>query len=289
MGKRVAVVLSGCGWGDGSDAAETMLAMLSAERGGAEIICVAPAREQRTVVDHLTGGGADKVTRNARVEAARLSGGPVLPLAELRPDAVDALLVPGGGGAGITLSDYAEKHELCTVDPDLVKLLRALLTAHRPMGFVGLSALLAARVLGPVAGVRVTLGSRGTPASKHAAIMGADVRPCTADDVIADQKARVTTTPGFLVEGARLAGVARAIDRLVRVVVADAKDRAAAPTVVGPKPSVAGGERSSNERSPNERPPNERPSGERPAVVPAVSPAISSVEPRRRPRAARRY
>jgi hypothetical protein len=114
--------------------------------------------------------------------------------------------------------------------------------------------------------------------------MGADVRPCTADDVIADQKARVTTTPGFLVEGARLAGVARAIDRLVRVVVADAKDRAAAPTVVGPQPSVAGGERSSNER-----PPSERPSGERPAVVPAVSPAISSVEPRRRPRAARRY
>ncbi len=188
MGKRVAVVLSGCGWGDGSDAAETMLAMLCAERGGAKIICVAPDRDQRTVVDHLTGGGADKVTRNARVEAARLSGGPVLPLAELRPDAIDALLVPGGGGAGITLSDYAEKHELCTVDPDLVKLLRALLPAHKPMGFIGLSALLAARVLGPVAGVRVTLGPKGTALAKHAAVMGADVRPATVDDVISDRE-----------------------------------------------------------------------------------------------------
>jgi hypothetical protein len=115
--------------------------------------------------------------------------------------------------------------------------------------------------------------------------MGADVRPCTADDVIADQKARVTTTPGFLVEGARLAGVARAIDRLVRVVVADAKDRAAVPGVATPStaPSAASGERPSG--ASGARPSGERPSGERPSVTTAVS----SVEPRRRSRAARRY
>lgn len=288
MAKRVGVILSGCGRRDGSDPAETLLALLVIERAGAVAVCAAPDGDQKAVVDHL-GGEVTGAPRNVRSEAARLAGSPILPLAALDTNTVDALVIPGGEGALTLLSNYAEKHELCQVDPEIARLLRALLTAHRPMGFVGLSALLAARVLGPVAGVRVTLGSRGTPASKHAAIMGADVRPCTADDVIADQKARVTTTPGFLVEGARLAGVARAIDRLVRVVVADAKDRAAAPTVVGPKPSVAGGERSSNERSPNERPPSERPSGERPAVVPAVSPAISSVEPRRRPRAARRY
>ena len=68
------------------------------------------------------------------------------------------------------------------------------------MGFIGLSALLAARVLGPAAGVRVTVGPKGTPAAKHAAIMGADVRPCTPEDMIVDQKARVYTTPGFLAE-----------------------------------------------------------------------------------------
>ena len=49
--------------------------------------------------------------------------------------------------------------------------------------------------------------------------MGADVRPCTPEDVIVDQKARVYSTPGFLAEGATLAGVARAVDRLVRGVV----------------------------------------------------------------------
>jgi enhancing lycopene biosynthesis protein 2 len=218
MGKRIGVVLSGCGWGDGSDAAETMLAMLCAERAGAKIICAAPDREQRTVVDHLSGGIVPGVTRNARIEAARLSGGPVLPLAELRPEAIDGLLVPGGGGAGTTLSDYADKHELCTVDPELAKLLRALLPLHKPMGFIGLSALLAARVLGPVAGVRVTLGPKANALAKHAAVMGADVRPATVDDVISDDKARVHTTPGFLAEEPTLPAVAKAIDALVRAV-----------------------------------------------------------------------
>ena len=218
MAKRIGVVLSGCGWGDGSDAAETMLAMSIAERLGAKIICAAPDRDQRTVVDHLSGGIVSGVTRNARVEAARLSGGPVMPLAELRPEALDGLLVPGGGGAGTTLSDYADKHELCTVDAELARLLKALLPAHKPMGFIGLSALLAARVLGPVAGVRVTLGPKGTALAKHAAVMGADVRPATVADVISDEKARVHTTPGFLAEEPTLPAVAKAIDQLVRAV-----------------------------------------------------------------------
>jgi len=59
--------------------------------------------------------------------------------------------------------------------------------------------------------------------------MGADVRPCAPEDVIVDQKARVYTTPGFLTEGANLPGVARAVDKLVRAVVGNARDRAPAP------------------------------------------------------------
>jgi enhancing lycopene biosynthesis protein 2 len=137
--------------------------------------------------------------------------------------------VPGGQGPIATLSDYPEKRALCQIHPDLAGLLRAMLQSHRPMGFFGLSAVLAARVLGPAAGVRVTVGSKGTPYAKDAAIMGADVRPCAPEDVIVDQKARVYTTPGFLADGARLPGVARAVDRLVRAVVANAKDRAPAP------------------------------------------------------------
>ena len=225
MAKRVGLVLTGCGRLDGSDVAEAMMALLVIERAGAVAVCAAPDVDLPAVVDHATGERT-RATRKARVEAARLAGASILPLAELGPDVVDALVIPGGNGPVATLSDYPEKHELCQVDPLLFSMLRGMLKDHRPMGFIGLSALLAARVLGPVAGVRMTVGSKSIPAAKHAAVMGADVRPCAAEDVIVDQKARVYSTPGFLAEGARLSGVARAIDRLVRGVVGSAKDRA---------------------------------------------------------------
>jgi len=229
MAKRVAVVLSGCGRQDGSDPAETLFALLVLERAGAQAVCAAPDRAQPAVVDHLTAA-VDAAPRKIRAEAARLVGRSVAPLGVLDARKLDGLIVPGGEGAVTTLSDYAAKHELCTVDPELFALLRGLLGARRPMGFIGLSALLAARVLGPVAGVRLTLGARGTAPSKHAAIMGADVRPATTDDVIADQKSRVYSTPGLLAQPAvaeeasvepprTLPAVARAIDQLVRMVV----------------------------------------------------------------------
>lgn len=231
MAKRVGVLLSGCGRADGSDVAEAVLALLVIDRAGAQTVCASVDVDQKQVIDHLRLDGQRSGLpavgpRNARVEAARITGGGrVLPLSQLGVPTIDALIVPGGAGATTLLSSYAEKHELCQVQPELAALLRAMLQARRPMGFVGLAALLAARVLGPAAGVRVTVGAKGTLAAKHAAIMGADVRPAGPGDVIADEKARVWTTPGFLVEGARLAEVARAMDRLVRAVVGAARDR----------------------------------------------------------------
>jgi len=203
------VVLSGCGRDAGSDPAETLFTMLVLERAGARAICAAP--------------------EPARADVARLVGREVVPLPQLDARRVQGMIIPGGGGISTVLSDYASKHELCTVDPSLAALMRSLLQAHRPMGFIGSSALLAARVLGPVAGVRLTLGPKGSSVAKHAAVMGADVRPGTADDVIVDAKARVASTPGLLAPPAppadgvepepALPAVMRSVDRLVRVIV----------------------------------------------------------------------
>jgi enhancing lycopene biosynthesis protein 2 len=227
MAKRVGVLLSGCGRLDGSDVAESILTLLVIERAGAVAVCAAPDADQAAVFDHVSGERADGA-RNAWAEAARIAGAQIRPLSALTVDAIDGLIVPGGEGLIAMLSDYPQKQALCQIQPDVAQLLRAMLQSRRPMGFFGLSALLAARVLGPAAGVRVTLGSKGMPAAKHAAVMGADVRPCVPEDLIVDQKARVYSSPGFLAEGARLPSVARAVDRLVRAVVGNARDRAPA-------------------------------------------------------------
>src|SRR5260370_4118677 len=128
------------------------------------------------------------------------------------------------------------------------------------MGFICLAPLLAARVLGPVAGVRVTLGARGSVPARHAAVMGADVRPCVANELVIDQKNMVVSTPAFMYEDARLREVAAGIDKLVRTVMQMARDRAPAPR---PEPSAA------------------RPPGAQPAPPPS---ARSEIDPQRRRR-----
>ena len=71
MAKRVALVLSGCGAGDGSEIREAVLTLLMLDRAGAQVIFAAPEA--------------------ARIASAQIARGPVRPLSELRIDEVDAL------------------------------------------------------------------------------------------------------------------------------------------------------------------------------------------------------
>jgi enhancing lycopene biosynthesis protein 2 len=162
-------------------------------------------------------------------EAARIARGEIRDLAGVGLDDLDALIFPGGQGVATVLSNYADKGAVCDVHPDVVRLMKALLGAHRPMGFVCLAPILAARVLGPIAGVRITLGHRGSPPDKHAAVMGADVRPCPVREIMVDQKARVVSTPAYMYDDARLNDVAVGIDKMVKMVLSLAKDRRPRP------------------------------------------------------------
>jgi enhancing lycopene biosynthesis protein 2 len=273
MPKRVAVVLSGCGAGDGSEIREAVLTLLTLERAGAQVMFAAPDVAQARVFDHQQGAlAADAQPRHARSEAARIARGPVRALSELRIEEIDALIFPGGEGVATVLSNYADKGQLCDVDPDVVRLLKEALARHRPMGFICLAPILAARVLGPVAGVRVTLGPRATAPAKHAAVMGADVRPCNANDIFVDSKTRVISTPAYMYEGARLTEVAQGIEKLVRAVLQLARDRQPAPRPEGPPGAPQPAKRADNPSPSPARPPapsEPRRTPERRRVTPA--------------------
>lgn len=263
MAKRVGVILSGCGHRDGSEIHEAVLTMLSLDRAGAEIICAAPDVEQARLCDHVSGERRDGNTgRRVLAESARIARFGIRPLSSLDVRDVDALIFPGGEGVGQNLSNWFQKGEVCEVSADVVRLMRGCLPAHKPMGFICLAPLLAARVLGPIAGVRITLGPRGTVAAKHAAVMGADVRPCVVNDLVVDQKNRIASTPAFMYDDAHLREVAVGIDKLVRAVMQMARDRAPAPH---PEPNAV------------------RPSG--PSSPSPPAPARSEIDPQRRRRA----
>jgi enhancing lycopene biosynthesis protein 2 len=238
MATRVGVVLSGCGSEDGSEINETVLALYWIERAGGRAICMAPDVPQVRVVDHLTRAlDSQASVRRAMAEAARIARGQVRDIATVKDNDVDALIFPGGLGVATVLSNYAEKGVVCEVHPEVTRLLKAMLQRRRPMGFICLAPILAARVLGPAAGVRITFGTKACEEAKHAAVMGADVRPCQLREILVDQKNRVVSTPAYMVEDARLSDVGFTIERLVREVFSLGRDRQPRPQP-GPQPQM---------------------------------------------------
>src|SRR5262245_24333079 len=133
MSRRVGIVLSGCGYQDGSEIREAVFTLLSLERANARVIFAAPDVPQTVVANHFanhSGGddtGKTEAPRRVLAESARIARGDIRPLADLQVDDVDALIFPGGYGVGLVLSNYAEKGALCDVDPDVSRLLRGML------------------------------------------------------------------------------------------------------------------------------------------------------------------
>lgn len=211
---------------------------------------------------------AGEAVRSTVHEVARLGLGVPQILDGREAPTLSALFVPGGEGVSYVLSNYAEKGAVCDVHPALALLLRETFKARLPLAFAGSSALLAARVLGPVAGVRITLGHRGTHADKLAAVMGADVRPCLAQDLMMDQKHMVISTPSSLLPEASMRQRFQGLDRLTKTLLglarsigpenapeaglsASAEPRAGEPANAGARPQA------SPETRPQAKPPGD--------------------------------
>ena len=106
-GKRVAVVLAGCGVNDGAEITEAVSTLVHCSAVGASTDCFAPDMDQFHVIDHAKGKVSEGEKRNVMVEAARISRGKISPLASLKVDDYDAILIPGGFGAAKNLCNHA--------------------------------------------------------------------------------------------------------------------------------------------------------------------------------------
>lgn len=208
---RVAVVLSGCGYLDGTEIQEAVLTLLALDRAGAEVSCFAPDVAQRRVVNHLTGKEQAE-RRNVLVESVRIARGRIRNVAEAKVDDLDALILPGGFGVALNLCDFAIRGPECVVDPGVARLVRAVHAAGKPIGAICIAPALIARVLGDD-GVELTIGNdAGTAAAIER--MGAHHRACPVDAFVVDRKQKVVTTPAYML-GPGPKEVATGIERCV--------------------------------------------------------------------------
>ena len=209
---KAGVVLSGCGFLDGSEIHEATLTLFFLDRAGAEIIQMAPDINQSDVVDHLSSEPVAGETREVLKESARISRGEIRKMNEIKADDLDALIIPGGYGAAKNLFDFAFKGIDCTVNPEVERLIKEMHEAKKPIGFICIAPVLAAKVLGS-ASPQLTIGNdKGTADAIEK--MGGKHVVCQVDEIAFDEKNRIVSAPAYML-GPTISRVALGIEKLV--------------------------------------------------------------------------
>lgn len=209
---RVAVILAGCGYLDGSEIHESVLCLLALVQAGREYEIFAPNVLQRNVVNHLTRNDMLGESRNVLVEAARIARGHIHPLSDLKSEKFDALLIPGGNGVALNLSSFAIEEEECEVNEELARVIKEFHQRGRPIGATCIAPAILARVFQGIASIRLTLGSE--EANRHLEHMGMEAVPADSKTVVADESHKIYTTPCYM-NPPDLAGMYEAIKKLV--------------------------------------------------------------------------
>eukprot|EP01013_Petalomonas_cantuscygni_P016775 TRINITY_DN33827_c0_g1_i1.p1 TRINITY_DN33827_c0_g1~~TRINITY_DN33827_c0_g1_i1.p1 ORF type:complete len:266 (-),score=35.29 TRINITY_DN33827_c0_g1_i1:377-1174(-) len=209
---KAAVILSGCGVYDGSEAQEAVSLLVHLSRAGFEIDHYAPDINTPHTVNHNTGAADSTEQRSVTAESARITRGNVKPVSELASKAseYEAVFFPGGFGAAKNLSNFAEKGPDMTVHPDVASAITAFHEAGRPLAFACIAPVLAAKVLPAGVGITLGQGPQSTAAKTNpdawpfagacdaGRAMGASVQEAGLADVVVDETHRVVTTPAYM-------------------------------------------------------------------------------------------
>lgn len=217
MNCKVGVVLSGCGFLDGSEIQEAVYTLLALDELDATAIPIAPRVAMRHVVDHSTRQVVPGESRDVHREAARIVRGLPRDLAAVRAGDLDAIVLPGGFGAAKNLSDFAEKGAAATAHPELVRLLREMHAAKKPIGAICIAPAVVAAALGRTAHPLLTIGDDADTAQALVA-MECRHQDCAVQDCVVDREQRIVSTPAFMFE-ARSRDIAAGVRKLCRAVV----------------------------------------------------------------------
>jgi enhancing lycopene biosynthesis protein 2 len=196
MAKKVAVVLSGCGFLDGSEITESICVLIALSEAGVETSCFAPDIELNET-NHI-GAKTTGATRNVLQESARIARGKIQNLTELSEKDFDAVVFPGGFGAALNLSSWAKEGAKSKVNPEVARVIKDFHTAVKPIGAACIAPTLLAKVLGKQ-GINITIGD-DTATVAEIEKTGAHHVRCAVTDYVSDRDHKLVTTPAYMYE-----------------------------------------------------------------------------------------
>lgn len=210
--KKIGVILSGCGVRDGSEIHEAVLTLLAIDRNGAKAICLAPDMELNEV-NHLimeeTGA-----KRNVLVEAARIARGEISDIKSVSASDLDAIVLPGGFGAAKNLCNFASQGAQGGVQPDVLRLVREMAAAKKPICAICIAPTVIALALGKDLSPQLTIGTDQGTAQAIAATGSRHVE-CAVNDCVIDRDHRIVSTPAYMLAG-RISEAADGIEKAIK-------------------------------------------------------------------------
>lgn len=213
--KKIGVILSGCGVKDGSEIHEAVITLLAIDCAGAQAVCMAPNIDHEEV-NHLTGESTGK-KRNVLHEAARIARGNISDISAVKAADIDAVILPGGFGAAKNLSDFAVKGHESKGHPEVVRLIREMALAKKPIGAICIAPGTIATILGKELSPTLTIGTdQGTAAVIEK--LGAKHQSCPVKEFVVDEKNKIVSTPAYML-ASRISEAAEGIEKLVKEVI----------------------------------------------------------------------
>lgn len=213
--KKIAVVLSGCGFLDGAEITESISSLIALSEAGAEPRCFAPSMEFTPATYH--GADTAQAPRDVLREAARISRAKIQDLRELHERDFDGVVFPGGFGAAKHLSDWASAGANAKVHPEVARVIKEFHRATKPIGAICIAPTLLARVLGGE-GVNLTIGN-DLETAKEIEKTGAHHVKCEVTDYVSDRDHKVLTTPAYMYGDAKPFEVFTGIRKMLRELV----------------------------------------------------------------------
>lgn len=212
MQKRVAVILSGSGYLDGSEITEAVSTFIGLSQNKVNYQVFAP-NQRFSPTSHFKDELLENHFRNALEESARISRGKIQDLSELNPSYYDGLIIPGGYGVAKNLCTWAQDGHKCSVNKEARRVLEGFFEASKPILALCIAPVLIARVLGQKRSITLTIGNdKATAAQINSA--GCEHVECTVDDFITDRESKIISTPAYMfdVEPHRVfAGIQKAL------------------------------------------------------------------------------
>lgn len=214
--RKVAVLLCGSGYKDGSEIRESVGVLWALSEAGISFQCFAPNDWQHDVINCQTGQALPDERRNMLVESSRIARGDVQPIETLCCDDYDALIIPGGFGVAKNLCTFAFEGAKAAVRTDVKRVIREMADLKKPIGAVCIAPALVGLCF-PDRRLELTLGSPGE-ASQELEKLGHIHVATTASECHIDRANRVVSTPAYMIEDAALHSLFAGIQKMVQAV-----------------------------------------------------------------------